>query len=94
MNFKNPLDMSMKITFNELRRVKDSLPHGSMNRIASSLNISEETVRNYFGGTNYEAGESAGIHIEKGGPDGGIVVLDDITIFNMAQEIIKKESSN
>jgi hypothetical protein len=91
---KKPKNMTMKITFNELRRVKDSLPDGSMGKIASSLNISVDTVRNYFGGTNYDSGESVGMHIEKGGPDGGIVVLDDATIFNMAQDIIQKETSN
>ncbi len=84
----------MKLTFNELRRVKDSLPNGSMAKIAENLNISVETVRNYFGGTNYDSGETVGIHIEKGGPDGGIVVLDDATIFNMAIEIINEEAAN
>ena len=42
--------MTTMITFNELRKIKDMLPSGSMQRIASELGISEETVRNYFGG--------------------------------------------
>ncbi len=83
----------MTITFNELRRIKDSLPHGSMKRIADELNMSVETVRNYFGGANYEEGETVGIHLEKG-PDGGIVVLDDTTILNMAKDILAKEGVN
>mgnify|MGYP000319260227 FL=1 len=39
------------ITFNELRRIKDSLPSGSMHRIADELNMTVETVRNFFGDT-------------------------------------------
>ncbi|CDN32441.1 hypothetical protein BN938_2370 [Mucinivorans hirudinis] len=77
------------ITFNELRRIKDSLPTGSMQRIADELGIEADTVRNYFGGTHYNAGEGKplGMHIEPG-PDGGIVVLDDITILEKAKAII------
>ena len=76
------------ITFNELRRIKDSLPPGSTHRIAEELNISVDTVRNYFGGRNYREGESVGIHIEKG-PDGGLVTLDDSTILNCAKRILR-----
>ena len=67
--------MTKTITFNELRRLKDSLPDGSSHRIADELGISVETVRNYFGGHNFTDGKSCGIHIEPG-PDGGLVVLD------------------
>lgn len=42
------------ITFNELRRIKDSLPSGSMHRIADELNMTVETVRNFFGGHNFK----------------------------------------
>ena len=79
--------MSTTITFNQLRRIKDSLPKGSIHSIAESLNLDVETVRNYFGGANYVRGKSIGIHIEQG-PDGGIVELDDPTILEMAQEIL------
>jgi len=78
--------MSTTLTFNELRRIKDSLPDGSMGMIAEKLDINVETVRNYFGGTNYNDGESIGIHLEPG-PDGGIVTLDDTTILELAKEI-------
>ena len=78
--------MSITLTFNELRRIKDSLPDGSMRIIAEKLDINVETVRNYFGGTNYKEGESIGIHLEPG-PDGGIVTLDDTTILELAREI-------
>ena len=36
------------ITFNELRKIKDSLPTGSMHRIADELGMSVETVRNFL----------------------------------------------
>ena len=81
--------MTRTITFNELRRLKDSLPDGSMRRIADQLNVTVQTVRNYFGGSNYDFGKNLGIHIEPG-PDGGIVVLDDSTIYDMALDILKE----
>lgn len=58
--------MSKTITFNELRRIKDSLPDGSTHRIADELNVTVQTVRNYFGGVNYQFGKNAGLHIEPG----------------------------
>ena len=67
--------MTKTITFNELRRIKDSLPDGSTQRIADELGLKVETVRNYFGGHNFQDGRSCGFHIEPG-PDGGLVVLD------------------
>lgn len=79
--------MTKTISFNDLRKLKDSLPDGSMHRIADKLNITVQTVRNYFGGANYETGKNQGVHIEPG-PDGGIVVLDDTTIYDMALEIL------
>ncbi|MBB6275603.1 DNA-binding protein [Porphyromonas circumdentaria] len=81
--------MAKTITFNELRSIKDRLPDGATQRIAEELGLRVETVRNYFGGDNYEDGRSAGIHIEPG-PDGGIVELDDTTILERALEIIKE----
>lgn len=77
------------ITFNELRRIKDSLPAGSMQRIADDLNLSVDTVRNYFGGSHYKDGVSVGFHVEKG-PDGGVVTLDDRTILNHAIKLLKE----
>lgn len=79
--------MTKTITFNELRRIKDSLSDGSTHRIADELGVSVETVRNYFGGQNFKEGKSCGIHIEPG-PDGGLVVLDDTTIFERALQIL------
>lgn len=79
--------MARTITFNELRELKDKLPDGSIHRIAEELDMKPETVRNYFGGYNYKEGKSVGIHIEPG-PNGGIVVLDDTTIFDKALSIL------
>lgn len=82
--------MPKTISFNDLRRLKDSLPHGSMQRIADKLGLSVETVRNYFGGQNYAEGRSCGVHMEPG-PDGGLVVLDDTTIYDLAQKIAAEQ---
>ena len=80
-----------KMTFNELRRIKDSLPDGSMHRIADELNLDVETVRNFFGADNYKEGQSVGIHIEPG-PDGGIVEIDDTTVLERALQILEESS--
>jgi hypothetical protein len=79
--------MTKTITFNQLRKIKDSLPDGSIRTIAEDLSLDVETVRNYFGGANYDRGKSVGIHLEPG-PDGGVVELDDTTILEMANEIL------
>ncbi|MCU0462528.1 MAG: DNA-binding protein [Bacteroidales bacterium] len=81
--------MSKTITFNELRKIKDQLPSGSIKRIADKLDLNEETVRNYFGGRNFDLGQSVGIHFEQG-PGGGIVTFDDTTILDMAQDMITR----
>lgn len=77
------------ITFNELRRIKDSLPSGSMHRIADELNMTVGTVRNFFGGHNFKNGKSVGIHLEPG-PDGGLVMLDDTTVLEKALQILRE----
>ena len=74
--------MSKTITFNELRRLKDALPDGSTHRIADELNVTVQTVRNYFGGVNYQFGKNAAMHI----------VLDDTTIYDMAVAILEEQN--
>ncbi|MBR0041506.1 MAG: DNA-binding protein [Bacteroides sp.] len=83
------------ITFNELRKIKDSLPDGSMHRIADELGLEVDTVRNFFGGHNFKDGKCVGIHIEAG-PDGGLVTLDDTTVLDKALDILNEanESTN
>ncbi|MDO4771308.1 DNA-binding protein [Porphyromonas sp.] len=85
--------MTKTLTFNELRRIKDSLPDGASQRIADELGISVETVRNYFGGHNFKDGRSAGINIQPG-PDGGIVELNDSTILDKAREILAEHEAS
>ena len=79
--------MTTMITFNELRKIKDQLPSGSMQKIADELGIDVETVRNYFGGDDYNQGKAVSIHFEKG-PEGGIVQIDDTTILEKAKELL------
>ena len=81
--------MPRTITFNQLRAIKAQLPEGSIHDIADRLNMSVQSVRNYFGGTDYDAGETQGLHIEPG-PGGGFVTLDDPTILDMALDILDK----
>jgi hypothetical protein len=83
------------ITFNELRKIKDSLPDGSMHRIADELGLEVDTVRNFFGGHNFKDGKCVGINIEAG-PDGGLVTLDDTTVLDNALAILNEanESTN
>jgi len=59
-----------------------------MKKIADKLDLNEETVRNYFGGTNFDKGETVGVHFEQG-PGGGIVKFDDTTILDLALQMIK-----
>ncbi len=72
-----------RTTFNRLRDVKDSLPHGSMAVIASELGVTADEVRAFFNG---EGTPESGYHIEPG-PDGGIVVLNDTRILEVALRI-------
>lgn len=82
----------MNITFQELRKIKHSLPTGSVKRIAKELNVEEQTVRNYFGAKKFETGEVAPWHLQPG-PNGGILSIKDTSILDMAKKIIS-ESNN
>ncbi len=78
----------MNITFDELRKIKHSLPTGSVERIANELNLEAQTVRNYFGAMKYsEDGQIIGKHIQPG-PNGGYVSLKDTSILDLAKKII------
>ncbi len=78
----------MNVTFEELRRVKHALPSGSISKLASEFNMEEEAVRNYFGAGHYKNGPLAEFHLESG-YGGGVVHLEDTTIFDRALEIIE-----
>lgn len=67
------------------------MPDGSIHRIADELGLDVETVRNYFGGSNFNEGQSTGLHIEPG-PEGGVVLLDDLTILDKALDILAESN--
>ncbi len=79
----------MYITFEELRRIKHSLPTGSVKKIADELGIEEQTVRNYFGAMKYEDGKIVGKHLQPG-PNGGYVDIADDSILQAAQRILNE----
>ncbi|MCR5051050.1 MAG: DNA-binding protein [Paludibacteraceae bacterium] len=70
-----------RTTFNRLRSVKDSLPHGSMDVIAAELNLTGDEVRAYFNGEG-----TADYHIEAG-PEGGIIEFSNTRILEVALRI-------
>lgn len=82
----------MHITFEELRRIKHSLPTGSVSRIAEELGIEEQTVRNYFGAQKYQDGRIVGKHVQPG-PNGGFVDLEDAAILDAAKRIIDESAT-
>ncbi len=78
----------MIITFEELRNIKHSLPTGSVKKIATQLNLEEQTIRNYFGAK--KKSPTFAIH-KQAGPRGGIFSIEDLTILNLAKQIIKEQ---
>ena len=58
-----------------------------MDKIAEELGVNADEVRAYFNGSG---SADAGYHIEPG-PDGGLVVLDDSQILDMALEILEQK---
>jgi hypothetical protein len=79
----------MNLSFNELRRVKHELPAGSISRLAQEFSMSEDQVRNYFGGGHNTPGEVPGYHLESG-YGGGVVHLEDTSIFDRALQMIQE----
>ncbi len=45
------------ITFNELRKIKDSLPSGSMHRIADELGLTRRYCAKLFRRTQFQGGK-------------------------------------
>lgn len=83
----------MHISFKDLRDIKHKLPTGSVSRIASELNLKEQTVRNFFGAKKYEDGNVAQWHLQPG-PDGGIMTINDTTILDVANRMIQEKASD
>ena len=80
----------MLIRFEELRQIKDMLPHGSMQRIADELHLDVVTVKNYFGAQHFEHGVNLDAHYEQGG--GGIVELKDSSIYESAIKLLNRQN--
>ena len=82
----------MNISFDELRDIKHRLPTGSVGRIAKELNITEQSVRNYFGANKFDqSNDLTGKHYQSG-PNGGIVNLQDTTILDLALKILRENN--
>lgn len=81
----------MNITFEELRDIKHRLPHGSISRLSKQLDLSEQTIRNYFGAHDYSEGAIVDTHLQPG-PQGGIVHLKDTTILDAAKAILAEKA--
>jgi hypothetical protein len=79
----------MNITFEELRKLKHSLPHGSIARIANELNVDEQHVRNFFGAQKFAHDDATDWHYEPG-PDGGIINMTDTSIIDKARAILSE----
>jgi predicted transcriptional regulator len=83
----------MYITFEELRKIKHSLPTGSVKRIADELAVDEQTVRNYFGANKVETEETLVEKHVQPGPNGGYVELTDTRILEKAKAILAEMES-
>ncbi len=79
----------MIITLEELRNIKHSLPTGSVKKIAEQLNLEEQTIRNYFGAKK-KSPPTLAIH-RQSGPGGGVFRIEDLTILNLAKQIIREK---
>lgn len=82
----------MHISFKELRDIKHKLPTGSVSKIASELNLKEQTVRNFFGAKKFTDGQVAQWHLQPG-PDGGIMTINDTTILDVANRMIQEKTA-
>ncbi|MDZ7633297.1 MAG: DNA-binding protein [Bacteroidales bacterium] len=82
--------MARTITFSDLRKIKDQLPDGSIRKIADELDTSRKLLSKLFPRAwNFDRGQSAGIHIEKG-PEGGIVTIEDTTVLDLAETMLPR----
>lgn len=82
----------MNISMEELRKIKHNLPTGSVSRIAQELQVSEQTVRNYFGANKFSQGEVVDRHVQPG-PKGGFVHLENEGILQAALRLIEESKA-
>lgn len=83
----------MVISFEELRKLKDSMPPGSIEKIAEELGLDADRVRNYFGGDHFDHdGSIPGVHFEKGA-NGGVVNIENTRILEAAKRIVAQSNS-
>ena len=79
----------MLITFEELRNIKHSLPSGSVQRIATQLDMKEQSVRNFFGAKKESGGLISDWH-KQPGFNGGVIKIEHPTVLKLAKQIIKE----
>jgi energy-converting hydrogenase A subunit M len=80
----------MEITLDELRRIKHTLPQGSISRIAKELNIDEQEVRDFFSRPKLKDAVSDW-HYEPG-HGGGVIKLHNTSILDCAKKILNESS--
>lgn len=80
----------MRMTFSEIRKLKDRMPNGTMHVLAQELGVTVETVRNYFGGENFQLGQPVGIHRELGSQQ--VILEVDEHIIQRAQQLAARST--
>ena len=74
---REPDDSQIEVAIASLKAVL-----GSIQRIADELGLKVETVRNYFGGHNFQDGRSCGFHIEP-------VAVHRIVLYGIARPLVE-----
>ena len=83
----------MVISFEALRNLKDSMPPGSIEKIAGELGLEPDRVRNYFGGDHFDKDQAiSGVHFEKG-VNGGLVDIQNTEILEAARRIVEQHAT-
>ena len=77
----------MILSWKELRAIKDNLPDGAIHQIATKLDMHDDAVRNFFGGTHYTEGIPNDVHFERG-RNGGYVRVENAQILDEAISIL------
>ena len=81
---------SAYITLDELRALKDALPHGAIESIAQSLAIPPEQVRAFLAAASLPGADPrAAIHAERG-PAGGTLCAPHDDIIRAARNLLQQ----